>query len=462
MHILDKVKLTLQKHDMLHAGEHVLVGLSGGADSVCLLTVLDRLKPEMNLRITAAYLDHGLRPEETPQETDFCRDLCGAFDIAFHVQKLNVRAHAKAEKLSTQESARELRYRALQDIAALVGAHRIAIGHHADDQAETILMRLFRGTGPSGMAGIRPVRKNIIRPLIDIERKHIEAFLDAEGIAFMVDSSNLRDDYMRNKLRHHIMPAIKKLNCDVIKTMSRTAEICRDEERYFEVQVTKTLMKLITRKTDTAIELFLSPLEAMDKVILRRVLRRALDETRGLREIGLVHIEEIMRLIRSGAAGDRSYLPGGRRAIRKYATMLITSDIPQTIEPVAFDSSRSLPIPQAGIVLLPRLIARQQWDGSFGDAKTSAVFDAGKLTLPLTVRSRVAGDFFYPFGFGKRKKLQDFFVDEKVARDERDAVPLLLSGDAIAWVAGYRIDARYAVGEATESLLQILIKPLQI
>ncbi|HSW63210.1 MAG TPA: tRNA lysidine(34) synthetase TilS [Dissulfurispiraceae bacterium] len=456
------MKLTVQKHDMLRAGEHVLVGLSGGADSVCLLTVLDRLKPEMNLRITAAYLDHGLRPDETPQEIDFCRDLCGSFDIAFHVQKLNVLAHAKTEKLSKQESARELRYRALQDIAAQVSAHRIAVGHHADDQAETILMRLFRGTGPSGMAGIRPVRKNIIRPLIDIERKQIESFLDTEGIGFMVDSSNLRDDYMRNKLRHHVMPAIKKLNCDVIKTMSRTAEICRDEERYFEVQVTKTLMKLISRKTDSAIELFLTPLEAMDRVILRRVLRRALDETRGLREIGLVHIEEIIHLIRSGAAGDRIYLPGGRRAIKKYSTMIITADVPQSLEPVRFDILQSLPIPKAGIVLSPRLIPRQEWDGSFGDAKTSAIFDEGKLILPLTVRSRVAGDFFYPFGFGKRKKLQDFFVDEKVARDERDVVPLLVSGDAIAWVIGHRVDARYAVDDATEQLLQFHLKPLKI
>ncbi len=462
MNILDKVKLTVQKHDMLRAGEHVLIGLSGGADSVCLLAVLDRLKPEMNLRITAAYLDHGLRPAETPAEVDFCRDLCGSFDIPFVIKMLNVLEHSKTEKLSKQESARDLRYRALQEIAAEVGAHRIAIGHHADDQAETILMRLFRGTGPSGMAGIPPVRKNIIRPLIDIERTQIESFLDAEGIAFMVDSSNQRDDYLRNKLRHHVMPAIKKLNRDVIKTMSRTAEICREEERFFGVQVTKTLMKMISRKTDSSIELFIAPMEAMDIVILRRVLRRALDETRGLREIGLVHIGEVIHLIRSGTAGDRVYLPGGRRAIKKYATLLITADVPKRIETLVLDVAQSLPIPETGIVLTSRLIPRQQWDGSFGDGRTSAVFDAARLSLPLIIRSRAAGDFFYPMGFGKRKKIQDFFVDQKIARDERDAVPLLVSNDSIAWVVGYRIDDRYAVGDATEQLVQFQIKPLRI
>ena len=447
---------------MLRAGEHVLAGLSGGADSVCLLAVLDRLKPEMNLTISAAYLDHGLRPAETPEEIDFCRDLCGAFDISFHVRRLDVLMHAKSEKMSKQESARELRYRALQEIAASVNAHRIAVGHHADDQAETILMRLFRGTGPSGLAGIPPVRKNIIRPLIDVERKHIEAFLDAEGIAFMVDSSNLRDDYMRNKLRHHVMPAIKSLNCDVIKTMSRTAEICRDEERYFDMQVTKMLMKMITRKTDREIELFITPMETMEPVILRRVLRRALDETRGLREIGLVHIEELMHLIRSGAAGDRIYLPGGRRAIKKYSTFLITANEPKRIEPVSFNMTASVPIPEAGIVLTSTLMPRGEWDGSFGEAATTAFFDADKLSLPLMLRPRIAGDFFYPLGFGKRKKLQDFFVDAKVARDERDAIPLLVSNDTIAWVVGHRIDARYAVDDTTVKLLKCTVKPLRI
>ncbi len=187
----------------------------------------------------------------------------------FQVKKINVLEHAKATKLSKQESARELRYRALKDLAKTFGTQKIALGHHADDQAETILMRLFRGTGPSGLAGIPPVRNGIIRPLIETERKQIEQFLDAEGIGFMVDSSNLHDDYLRNRLRIHIMPAVKKLNRDVIKTMARAADICRDEERYFDLQVTKALMKLITRKTDHSIELFLSPLETMDMVLLR-------------------------------------------------------------------------------------------------------------------------------------------------------------------------------------------------
>lgn len=462
MHIIEKAKQTIQKYSMIQSGDSILVGLSGGPDSVCLLTVLDRLKPEFDLSLSAVYFDHGLRPEETPDEIDFCRDLCGSINIPFQTTPLNVLEHAKTARLSKQESARELRYRALKRLASDAGVQRIALGHHADDQAETILMRLFRGTGPSGLAGIPPIRKNIIRPLIEIERKQIEQFLDTEGIGFMVDSSNLHDDYLRNRLRIHIMPAVKKLNRDVIKTMARAADICREEERYFDVQVTKALMKLITRKTDHAIELFIRPLETMDTVILRRVLRRALDETRGLREVSFHHIDEMIHLIRSGQSGDRIYLPGERRVIKKYATLLISAEAQRKMETVPFDMTAPLPLNGSDMVLLTNVMHRSDWNGTFGDGKRSAAFDADKLALPLTVRSRIPGDTFSPLGFPHRKKLQDFFVDEKIPRDERDTVPLLISGNTIAWVIGHRIDGRFAIDTTTQRIVQIDIKPLKI
>lgn len=240
---------------MLSHGDRLLAGLSGGPDSVCLLTVLERLKPEFDLHLSAVYVDHGLRPEETPHEIEFCKDLCGSFDISFSIKHVDVKSVVK-KGVNKQEAARELRYNAFNETAYEVNANRIALGHNADDHAETILMRLFRGTGPYGLSGIPPVRKNIIRPLIEIERTEIERFLENEGIAFIIDSSNLGEEYSRNKIRHSIMPVIKKMNRDFVKTISRTSEIFREEERYFEILVTKILMKMITRKTDKSIELF--------------------------------------------------------------------------------------------------------------------------------------------------------------------------------------------------------------
>ncbi|MDA8213694.1 MAG: tRNA lysidine(34) synthetase TilS [Nitrospiraceae bacterium] len=461
MDIIEKVKETVQKYHMLAHGDHVLIGLSGGPDSVCLLTIINKLKHELGVHLSAAYIDHGLRPDETPYEIDFCRDLCNSLGMPFITRSIDVKSYVKEKKLNKQEAARELRYRVLNEIAAETAANKIALGHNAGDQAETILMRLFRGTGPSGLSGIPPVRRHIIRPLIEVERIEIEKFLEDEGMGFVIDSSNLKHEYLRNKIRHLIIPAIKNINRDIIKTLSRTADIFRDEERYFEIIVTKTLMKLITRKTDKTIEIFLGPLEAMDTVILRRVLRRAIDETKGLHGISFIHIEEIMSLIKSGKSGDRIYLPKDIRVIKGYSTLILTSEKPARLGTYSIDSPGEIIVTESSVVLRSATMGIDEVK-DYGDAQKCAVIDADKVHFPLIIRGRLHGDFFYPMGFGKRKKLQDYFVDEKIPRDERDAVPLLVCGNNIVWVIGYRLDERYRVDKDTERVLKFEIKPLKI
>lgn len=461
MDIIEKVKETVQKYHMLAHGDHVLIGLSGGPDSVCLLTIINKLKHELGVHLSAAYIDHGLRPDETPYEIDFCRDLCNSLGMPFITRSIDVKSYVKEKKLNKQEAARELRYRVLNEIAAETAANKIALGHNAGDQAETILMRLFRGTGPSGLSGIPPVRRHIIRPLIEVERIEIEKFLEDEGMGFVIDSSNLKHEYLRNKIRHLIIPAIKNINRDIIKTLSRTADIFRDEERYFEIIVTKTLMKLITRKTDKTIEIFLGPLEAMDTVILRRVLRRAIDETKGLHGISFIHIEEIMSLIKSGKSGDRIYLPKDIRVIKGYSTLILTSEKPARLGTYSIDSPGEIIVTESSVVLRSATMGIDEVK-DYGDAQKCAVIDADKVHFPLIIRGRLHGDFFYPMGFGKRKKLQDYFVDEKIPRDERDAVPLLVCGNNIVWVIGYRLDDRYKVDKNTERVLKFEIKPLKI
>ncbi len=458
--LIEKVQHTMRKYSMLSHSDRVLVGLSGGPDSVCLLTVLERLKPEFDLHLSAVYIDHGLRPDETPYEIEFCRDLCGSLDVSLSTKHVDVKSLLKNKSVNKQEAARELRFNAFNETAYEVKTNKIALGHNADDQAETILMRLFRGTGPSGLSGIPPVRKNIIRPLLEIERTEIEKFLENEGIAFIIDSSNLGDEYSRNKIRHLIMPVIKKMDMDFIKTISRTSEIFREEERYFEMLVTKILMKMISRKTDKAIELFLTPMEAMDTVLLRRVLRRAIDETKGLRGIGLIHIEDIMNLIKSGKSGDRVYLPGDMRAIKSYAILIITSEKPHKLGTYTLESQGEIVLKESSIVLNFRIINIDETD-SYGDGKKTAVIDADKLSFPLTIRARMPGDCFYPIGFGKRKKIQDYFVDEKIPREERDSIPLLINNNEIVWVIGYRVDERYKVDKNTKRVLKFEIKPLK-
>jgi tRNA(Ile)-lysidine synthase len=461
---IDTVTGTIQKYSMLAGGETVLTGLSGGPDSVCLLHVLHALKSRFSLSIHAVYVDHGLRPEETTGETEFCKKICSNLSVPFYTKVIDVKNYAVQHGMNKQEAARELRYRAFEETAFETKAQKVALGHIADDQAETLLMRLFRGAGSTGLAGIPPVRKFIIRPLIERERKEIEEFLHRKDIAFVVDSSNLRETYVRNRIRLSLIPAIKGFNPDIIKTLSKTAELLGEEDKYFAFIVTKTLMKLISRKTDSRVELFLAPLEAMDKVIMRRVLRRVIDETSGLRGISFIHIEDIVELVKTGKPGDRTYLPKGIRAIKDYATLVLTSEPPAQLNDYQLEIPGETILKEAGILIKSYEVERCGPDSvsqNFGLWTASGIFDADKITFPLTARPRKDGDFFYPSGFGRRKKLQDFFVDEKVPRDERARIPLIVSGEDILWVVGYRGDERFRVTGDTKNILRLEVKKVR-
>jgi tRNA(Ile)-lysidine synthase len=459
--IVNKAAATVKKYSMLSGGEKILIGLSGGPDSVCLFHVLNNMKDKFALDLNATYIDHGLRPGETDMEIAFCKKLCENLNIPFVTKSIDVKTYAREQKMNMQEAARQLRYKIFDEVSYEINARKIALGHTADDQAETLLMRLFRGSGPTGLSGIPPVRKNIIRPLIEIERKEIERFLDDLKIDFITDSSNTKKDYLRNKIRLSLVPMIKEFNPDITKTLSKTASIFRDEEKYFEILVTKTLMKLISRKTDSRVELFLTPFEIMDKAIIRRVLRRVIDETRGLRGISFIHIEDIIDLIKNGRPGDRIYLPGGIRVIKEYSTLNLTSEPPVILNTYNLTVPGETVLKEAG-VLIKASVTEAPFEASASRPQAySALFDADKLILPLIARPRKNGDFFFPLGFGKRKKLQDFFVDEKVPRDERGRIPLITSEEDIIWVLGYRGDERFKITEETKKAIKLEVKKLR-
>jgi tRNA(Ile)-lysidine synthase len=459
MEIFQKIKETIKKHSMLSGEEDVLIALSGGPDSVFLLHVMNNLREELKLNLHALYIDHGLRPEETPLEIEFCRKLCETLSIPFRTKSVDVKSFAKEKAMNKQAAARELRYRVFEETAFETKVNKIALGHTADDQAETLLIRLLRGSGPIGLSGIPPVRGIFIRPLIEIQRQEIDGYLKEEKIDFIVDSSNLRKDYLRNKIRLSLIPMMKEVNPNIIETLSRTAAIFREEEKHFDIIVVKTLMRLISRKSDSRIELFLVPLEAMDKVILRRVLRRAIDETKGLWGIGFIHVEDIIELIRNGRTGDRLYLPKDIRVIKDYSTLIFTTEPPVKLDTYTLEVPGEIRLQDAEVLIKASILGGQSTTHGESEIKDAvAFFDAERLNFPLIVRSRKRGDFFYPLGFGKKKKLQDFFVDEKVPRDERDKIPLIVSGEDVIWVAGYRQDDRFKVADDTKKVLKLEAK----
>ncbi len=442
---------------MIRPEDRVIIGLSGGPDSVCLTHILHKLKERLNIELIPVYINHGLRPEEVPGEIDFCRKFVKELGYDLIVREIDVAGYVKLSGENKQEVARRLRYQALNEVLLEKKAQTIAVGHNADDQAETIIMRLIRGTGPQGLQGIPPVRGNIIRPLIEIERKEIEDYLFRNGLHYVVDSSNLQAEYLRNWVRLKVIPILKEKNPSIIITLGRLAEIFSEEERIYEIEVTKALMRSISRKTDSMIELFLKPLEAIDKRILRRLLRRAVDEVFGLRGLSFMHIEEMIEIIKKESTGDRVYIKGNIRAIKGYSLFTITSEPPLRLKEYVLSIPGTIDIKEKGYKLIA--VCMESRPDDLGDGRRKIVIDRDKIGSDnLLVRSWKSGDYFYPFGFGKRKKLQDFFTDLKIPRDERYAIPVVEEGGNIVWVAGLRMDDRYKVQGDTKRFLILKIE----
>ncbi len=452
MDVLQKVINTIKKYSMLSEGDNVIIGLSGGPDSVCLTIILDKLRDNFNLSLSAIYINHGLRPDESRIEESFCKNLCDRLGIGFRAETVNTKEYARLKGLSIQEAGRELRYMVFKKYSEEIKAERIVLGHNADDQAETIIMRLLRGTGRKGLAGIPPVRGNIIRPLIEIERSEIEDFLNQQEppVEFMVDSSNLRMDYQRNWIRLKIIPELRQQNPNFVKTISRSSMILSEEDAYLEAIITKAMMRLVSRKDKESIELFLFPLARLERPILRRVLIRAIREIIPFRGFDFVHIEDLIRLIKEGRSGDIITLPKGLRAVKRYSTFLLTrkTKVEILLRPLNIPGEIHLEEINASIKAMVSSVMDETADG-----KNKAVFDLDRVILPLKVRKRKEGDYFYPSGMGNKKKLQDFFVDEKIPREERDSIPIIVSGDDVVWVVGFRMDERFKANEKTERCL---------
>lgn len=451
MDIIDRVVSTVDKHALLARGQSVLIGLSGGPDSVCLASILSKLRPSLDLNLNAMYIDHGLRPLETPKEAEFCAGLCEKLDMGFSTSNIGVREYADENRMNLQEAARKLRYDELNANSMRLGADAIAVAHNLDDQIETFFMRLIRGSGPHGLIGIPYKRGRIIRPLLDAPRSDIEDYIKREGLGHVIDSSNLKDDYLRNRLRSTLMPVLTEMNPNLSETLSHTMQVLAGENRFIEAAATKATMRLITDKTDKRIELFLSPLSAMDIVILRRVLRRAIAETHGLRGIGFVHIEEIIDLIKTGLPGDRVSLPHDIRAVKKYSTLLITSEPSMKLGTYKIEPAGLVHMAECGMSIRANLTdgAPESLQGT-----DAALFDADKVSLPMIIRPRREGDFFHPSGMKGTKKLQDYFVDLKIPRDERDSIAVVTtSKDEIIWIAGLRQDERFLADENTGRFL---------
>jgi tRNA(Ile)-lysidine synthase len=461
---LGKIKKTIQKYRMLEPGDGVVVGVSGGPDSVMLCHVLYRLCDRCGLTLTVAHLNHGIRGAEAARDARFVERFARGMGLPCVVQEQDVPAYCRERSRSLQEAAREVRYRFLEDVRGKVGAAKIALGHNADDQAETVMLWLLRGAGLKGLGGMPPVRNGIIiRPLIETTREEIETYLRAKGIAFVTDSSNRKGTYVRNRLRRQVFPLLKKhFNPQLVKSLVSTASIISMENEYLETMAHNKLKSIVASRNDASAVIDCTRFAGLPPVLRLRCLRTILEGIKGdLRRIGAEHLYALTAVMTGDEPHKTLKLPGGMRADRSYRFLTLTTR-PATTPPAFSYQFASLPaqavIPEIGKRMLFTLVPGCR--GAAPDRRPSvACLDAGKAVMPLTIRSVQPGDAMHPLGMEGRKKVQDLFTDAKVPRAERKRIPLFWFGDELAWVGGMRISQRLRVTGKTRTVLRIEMVP---
>lgn len=459
--LCSKIKQTVSKHRMLSPGDRVVVAVSGGPDSVCLLRALLSLAPEFHLALHVAHLDHRFRGSESAAEAEFVRDLAKKLGVPATVEGIDVPSYCAGRGLSAQAGARDVRYRFLRQAAVAFNADRIALGHTANDQAETLLMRLIRGAGVSGLSSIPPVREDIIRPLIECTRDEVLASLTDWGQDFVTDPSNQKPVYTRNRVRLEVIPALERINPRVVEALAADADILREEDAAMEAALVPVLARALRHDGDS-VTIGRDEFNGLLPALRRRLLRKAVALCGGDGADGLSSVQtlEALAFMAEAQTGRTMDLPGGLVLAREYDTLVI-GPRPETAEfCVLLAVPGETAVPAAGIVVAAEV--REPYPSAAAENENNlwqAQFDYDKIALPVNLRSRRAGDRFRPAGMESgTRKLQDYFTDEKVPQRQRGSVPILATETDILWVLGMRTDGRFLPGPDTKKVLVVQVR----
>ncbi len=470
--MLAKVRKTIEDYGLLARKDRVVAALSGGADSVALLKILIDLAGTYDLFLVAAHLNHGLRGDEADREELFAGRLAQSLGVAFVSRRIAFTA--KRSGRSLEELCRVERYAFLTAVAKEWGATKIALGHHLQDQAETVLMNFLRGSGTEGLRGMLPIREEvIIRPLLRVTRKEILTFLAQQGLPFIHDSSNDQDCFLRNRIRHDLIPHVKEaFNPQFEENLARTAEIMRLEDHYLEQVAARWLKQwgLGPEKREKVVSL--KELLELHEAIRHRIIKTLLVWTaRDGKRIGYKHVLAVADLAKNPRGSRCLDLPGGIVVCREYERLcfLRTRDpVPAagrqagavSPDPPFFHYTVDIPgqiaVPEAGMTISFQLLDGASF--SRGPGQKGAIYlDYEALHLPLIIRNSRPGDRIAPWGMEGTKKLKAFFIDEKVPRRQRSQTPILTDQETILWIVGKRMSGRRGVTDRTERVLKVEI-----
>jgi tRNA(Ile)-lysidine synthase len=460
-----KVIQYIEEQRILEAGDHVLIGVSGGADSLALLYFLDKYADALKISIGVAHLHHGLRGEAADADENFVRRFCTDRKIPFFSRQRNIQEISQTEKISVEEAGRKERYDFFIAMAAAHGYNRIAMGHHINDQAETMLMRLIRGTGVKGVSGIKSSRDNLyIRPFLCLEKKEILDYCQIHKLAFRIDATNFQRDYTRNKIRLDIMPMILEINPKAESHFNEFTKIANEYEAFFEKYVDQIEDRILTSKVKMVLidrDSWLSE----EPVVQKELLRRSIFKFKGsLKEIEYNHITAFYSLLKSDKTIWEIHFPNDIQVIRRYDRIMVTEK--QAIAGVGIAPKMILPgktyiFAKERLILETKFVSQDEFRKKRGlffkelENHSEKYFDYDKIKSILVLRSRQSGDYFYPAGVLGKKTIKKYLIDKKIDRGQRDTIPLLVTGAEVLWIMGYAINHHYLADDATKNIIRV-------
>ena len=470
--IQEKVFSFIRTHEMILPGDKVIVGVSGGADSVCLLFMLLEWSKMTPLNIIVAHINHGIR-KDAVRDADYVKSLCESHNIPFYQEEIDVPQKAIDEKISEEEAGRIVRYEVFERATRLYGATKIAVAHNNNDRAETMLFHLFRGSGITGLSSIRPKRDQIIRPILCLERKEIETYLNHREIAYCLDDTNDQDVYTRNRIRHHILPyAEQEVAGGCVSHMGKTADMLLEIDAYLEEQTQAAYHQCVTLGWEGESKHFIIAIEGFQKcheVIQKRLLFMLIKSiTPNHQDISNTHIMDGMTLFTK--EGNRVFsLPHHIRCRREYENVIIQRQqeenkcsgiISQTIDlEQVLQGNQEFTIENYGKMVFS-IISCEKWE-DIPQNQYTKWFDYDKMEKSLMLRTRQTGDYISIRGNNSdiiHKTVKNYMLSEKIPREQREQILLLTENSHAIWVVGHRISEYYKVNRNTKRVLQVQLR----
>ncbi len=454
----EKALKTIRNYNLIDKGDQIVIGVSGGPDSMVLLYLLLDIRKYIPFDVHVAHVNHGVRGKAAHEDEEFVKRICEDLNLSFYNIRVDMNKYAKDHNMTAEEAGRKLRYGFFREVLKKQGKGKIAVAHNRNDQAETLLMRFMRGTGIYGLKGIPYKRGNVIRPLLDISREEIEAYVEKNKIRTRLDKTNLEPIYNRNKIRLELIPYIEEnFNPNIVETLARFSKLISIESDYLDELTSDFYLKVVKKRDKGSIILDRGKFNLLHKSMQQRIIRNAIEDIQGsLQGFTEKHINNIMSLFLEGDTGKTIHLIHNIIAKTSYMDLIIEKKKHLEVKDYShrLNINGSTYVEELDCYLKTKVLSKEECEIDFSN-RFIKYFDYDMMSNCLHVRNRRDGDRFNPIGMKGRKKLKDFFIDEKIPKEKRDLIPLIVNGEDIIWILGYRISNKYKVTEKTKNIIII-------